>query len=54
MHTGVWCINLKNKDYLVELGIDGRTILTWVLVKYDGRVWPGLIWFRIERIIGPL
>lgn len=30
------------------LGIDGRTILTRILVKYDGKVQTGFIWLRIE------
>jgi hypothetical protein len=53
IHTGFWRRNPKNRDHLEDLGIDGRTILTWILVKYDRRVWTGLIWLRIERIIGP-
>jgi hypothetical protein len=52
MHTGFWWRNLKNRDHLEDLGIDGMKILTQILVKYDGIVWTGLIWLRIERIIG--
>jgi hypothetical protein len=38
MHTGFWWRNLKNRDHLEDLGIDGMTILTRILVQYDGIV----------------
>ena len=50
MHTGFWWRNLKNRDNLEDLGIDGRTILTRILVKYDRRVWTGFIWLRTELL----
>jgi hypothetical protein len=53
MHTGFWWRNLKHRDHVEDHDIDKWTILTWILVKYDGRVWTGLIWLRIERIIEP-
>jgi len=28
-----------NRDYMQELGIDGRTIPKWMLNKQDERVW---------------
>jgi hypothetical protein len=34
--------NLKGKDHLEDLGIDGRIIL-WLLEKYGGKVWTGFI-----------
>jgi len=27
MHTGFWWVNINNRDYLEEPGVDGRTIL---------------------------
>jgi hypothetical protein len=31
----------------VNLKTDGRIILRWILERYDGMVWTGLIWLRI-------
>jgi hypothetical protein len=30
-----------------DVGIVGKIILKWMLEKYDGAVWTGLVWFRI-------
>jgi len=50
MHTGFWWSKLKNRDHLEDLGIDEKTILTRILVKYDGNVWTGFIWLRKELL----
>jgi hypothetical protein len=31
LHTRVWWGNLKVRDYLKDLSIDGRIILKWIL-----------------------
>jgi hypothetical protein len=33
-------------------GMYGRIILKWNFKKQDGRIWTGLIWFRIETTSG--
>jgi len=38
---------LKERDRL-DLGVDGKIILTWILGKQDGKQWAEFIWFRIE------
>jgi hypothetical protein len=38
MHTKLYSENLKGRDYLVELGIDGKIILEWILGKFGGIV----------------
>jgi hypothetical protein len=40
--------SLKGRDNLEELGIDGWTVLKWILRQQCGRVWTGFIWLRIE------
>jgi hypothetical protein len=35
-------------------GIDGRTILKWLLKKYSGREWAGFVWLRTRTIGGRL
>jgi hypothetical protein len=38
-YTGLWWGNLKEKDYLVYPGEDGRIILRWIFKKFDVGVW---------------
>jgi hypothetical protein len=38
--------NLKEKDYIEDLDVDGR-ILNWIVKKQDGSAWTGLIWLGI-------
>jgi hypothetical protein len=33
MHTMFWLENLKARDHLEDLGIDGNIILEWILGK---------------------
>jgi hypothetical protein len=40
--------NLKGMDHFEVMGVnDGRIALEWILEKYGGNVWTGLIWVRI-------
>jgi hypothetical protein len=38
-------VNLKERDHLEDLGVDGRII--WNSRKWSGREWTGFIWLRI-------
>jgi len=40
--------SLTERDYLRELGIDGKKILRWIFRKWDVRVWTGSSWLRIR------
>jgi hypothetical protein len=39
--------NLRERGILEDPYVDGRIILKWILRKYVGRVWTGLIWLTI-------
>jgi hypothetical protein len=43
--------NLKERDHLEDLGMDGRIILRMIFRKWD-RVWIELIWFRKGQVAG--
>jgi hypothetical protein len=47
MHTEFQSKNLKGRDHLEDLSIDGSVILKCVLKKYGVRMWTGFIWLRI-------
>jgi hypothetical protein len=33
MHTRFWSKNLKRRNHLEDLSVDGKTISEWILVK---------------------
>jgi hypothetical protein len=43
VHTGFWWGDLRERDHLEVLGIDGRIMLKWILKKWDGEAWAALI-----------
>jgi hypothetical protein len=38
-----WVENVKGRDHLEDLSMDGKIILEWILGKWAGRVWTGCI-----------
>jgi hypothetical protein len=38
---------VREGDYFEDPGVDGRIILNWIIKKWDGEAWTGLIWLRI-------
>jgi hypothetical protein len=39
--------NFNERDFLKNVGIDGRIILKWILNEHDHGMWIGFIWLRI-------
>jgi len=45
--AGFWWGNLKGRDHLEDLGVDGRIILRWIFRKMNLGAWTGSSWPRI-------
>jgi hypothetical protein len=48
VHTGFRSGDLRERDHLKDLGVDGKIILKWIFKKWDVGAWNGLICFRRE------
>jgi len=35
VHTGFWWDNLRERDHLEDLDVDGRLIFKWIFRKWD-------------------
>jgi hypothetical protein len=53
-YTGFWWEYLRERDHLVDPGVDVRIKLRRIFRKWDVGVWTGLSWFRIETGCGHL
>ena len=42
-----WWGNLRERDILEDLGVEGRITLRWIFRKWDVVVWTGSIWIMI-------
>jgi hypothetical protein len=36
--------NMREREHLEDLGVDGSVMVKWAFKNSDGRAWPGLIW----------
>jgi hypothetical protein len=45
VHAGFWWGNLRERDHLEDLGIDGRTLLKWIFKMWDG----GMYWIDLTQ-----
>jgi hypothetical protein len=51
MGTEICSESLKPKDYLEDIGVDGRIIIVeWVLEKWGDKMWTGFVCLRIGTI----
>ena len=48
VHTRFWRGDLREGDYLEDIGVDEKIILKWTFKKWDGEAWTGLIWLRMR------
>jgi hypothetical protein len=44
--------NLKGRDHLGDLGVDGKIILKRILGKQDVRMWTAFIWLKMDPLAG--
>jgi hypothetical protein len=47
MYIEYWWESQEKRDHWEVHRVGGWTILKWILEKYDGMVWIGLIWVTI-------
>jgi len=47
VYTGIWWGNLKEKNHLGDLGVDGIIILRWIFRKWDVGAWAKSSWLWI-------
>jgi len=45
VHSGFWWGNLRKRDSLEDIGVDGRIISKWIFTKWDG----GMVWIDLAQ-----
>jgi hypothetical protein len=44
IHTGILSGDIRERDPLEDLDVDGRIILSLIFKKWDTETWTGLAW----------
>ena len=52
VHTEICWADLRERDHLEHVGLNGRIILKWIFKKWDGELWALLIWLRVGQEAG--
>ena len=52
VHTRFWWGNLKERNHMADLGVDGRIILRRIFRKWDGETWLGWSGLGQEHVAG--
>jgi hypothetical protein len=50
VHTGFRWGNLRERDYLEDLSIDGKIMLEWIFKKWNWEKWCEFTWLRIGQL----
>jgi hypothetical protein len=45
--VGYWWESQRERDHWEDKGVGGLIILGWILERWDGVMWTGLVWLRI-------
>jgi hypothetical protein len=46
-NIGYWWHSQEERDHWENQNVGGWTIVIWILERYDGMSWIGLMWLRI-------
>jgi hypothetical protein len=47
-HIGCWWESQRERDRWEDQDVGGLIILGWRFERWDGMMWTGLVWLRIE------